>query len=99
MLTGAPSIRISPSSGSCHTGEQTYERGFARAVFTEQDMDLAGMELERHAIQRHNPREALGDPPQRRHRDRKPLGAFVDGSARVALIMRVVVCGAPDGSD
>jgi hypothetical protein len=53
--------------GRLHSGEQTHQRGFAGAVFTQQDVDLAAMKLEGHLIESHDSGEALGDAAQCRH--------------------------------
>jgi hypothetical protein len=42
-------------------GDDFDERGFARAIFTQQRVDLARLEVERHTFERPHCAEGLGD--------------------------------------
>ena len=69
--TGAPSIRISPSSAVLDAGEDLHQRGLAGAVLAHQGVDLAGAEVEVDAVEGGHAGEALGDAAGAQQRPRR----------------------------
>ena len=67
-----PSSAISPASLPMRPAEDLHQRGLARAVLAEQDVDLARRDLEVDAVERHHAGEGLADPA---HAQRRPGGS------------------------
>jgi hypothetical protein len=61
-------------SGRLCPRQQRNERGFARAVFSEQDVHLAGTQLEIDVIEREHTGVLLDDPTARDERRDRPCG-------------------------
>src|SRR3954447_20535829 len=51
-------------AGRIHAADYFYKRGFSRAVFADKSMELAGMKLQTHIVQRANSREGFPNPIQ-----------------------------------
>ena len=74
--TGLPSSAISPGIGPIKSRHHLDQGALAGAVGAQQGMDLAGTDVEIHAVERHYARERLAQPANRNHGRLPVVGAI-----------------------